>query len=110
MRSIDAGDFKFDIVHCIVWCCFVLCVMYFLQSFMSAFCTAEFVDLRNDMYICNSLQKAETVSFRFHLMTETEVMVTNIHIHTDSQVRASSFITVTDRGNHGFTCSPCLCW
>jgi Na+/H+-dicarboxylate symporter len=82
MHSIDAGGCKFDIVCCIVWCCFVLCVMYFLTSFMSACCTAEFVDLRNDMYVCmyvcNSSQKAGPVSFKFHLMTETEAMVTNI--------------------------------
>jgi len=47
-------------------------------------------------YVCNSLQKAETVSFRFHLMTETEVMFTNIHVHTDSWVRVLGFITVTE--------------
>jgi len=29
-------------------------------------------------------------------MTETEVMVTNIHVHTDSWVRVSGFITVTE--------------
>ena len=51
MHSIDYGDCKFDIVYCIVSCCFVLCVLYFLSSFVSDCCTTEFVDLRNDMYV-----------------------------------------------------------
>ena len=52
MHSIDSGYCNFDIVLCIVSCCFVLCVMYFVTSFMSECCTTEFVDLRNDMYVC----------------------------------------------------------
>jgi hypothetical protein len=53
MHSIDSGDCVFDIFYCIVSCCFALCVMYCLTSFMSDCCTTEFVDLRNDMYGCN---------------------------------------------------------
>jgi len=51
MHNIDSGDCKFDIVYCTVSCGFVLCVMYFLSSFVSDSCKTEFVDLRNDMYV-----------------------------------------------------------
>ena len=48
MHSIDSGDRKFGIVYFIVLCCFVLCVVYFLTSFMSECSTTEIVSLRND--------------------------------------------------------------
>jgi hypothetical protein len=31
---------------------FLVCYVFFLTSFMSDCCKTEFVDLRNDMYIC----------------------------------------------------------
>jgi hypothetical protein len=52
MQSIDSGDCKFDILFCIVLCCLILRVMYFLMSFISDCCMTEFMDLRNDMYVC----------------------------------------------------------
>jgi len=38
----------------IVLCCvvFVLCFVYFLRSFMSECSATEFMDLRDDMYVC----------------------------------------------------------
>jgi len=48
-------------------------------------------------------------------MTETEVMVTNINVHTDSWVRVSGFITVTEGtmaslAVHVYVGNPLLLW
>jgi len=64
MHSTDSGDCKFDIVYCIVSCCFILCVMYFLTSNMSKCCTTEFVGRRN-MYLCNILIKIYCFQYKF---------------------------------------------
>jgi len=71
MHNIDSGDCKFDIVYCIVQCCFVLCVTYFLTSFMFDCCTTELMDLQNDMYVCmyNSHMHVHTDAVNLYLLS-----------------------------------------
>ena len=44
--------FVYFVLYCIVSFVLFVCYVFFLTSFMSDCCMAEFVDLRNDMCVC----------------------------------------------------------